>query len=256
MLLRSRIFALCVVVAGLVTFRSAVIKTVTRWVYTEPFVDGVCNYDVSLAIIPPRWYLLPVLIDRINRAPEHLRPAQINVVVSRSYTRFGHWAYRKAQADAKRLHVNFITVADRGPISKLYGALTNRHRATLIIDDDRDINPRLWQQACQHAGTASVVNFSPRPRLLYGSHGYLLPPIVDASALILRYNKTKWGYNDDYYVTCQLLSQKITFVHRPVDAMSFLLSEITESRTNGLIQTVNKGATHKLFRKLCPKYYE
>ena len=235
--------------------RTAVVSNAVQLWYTDPFIPGTCDYTLSFAMIPPRWWLLPQIINQVNQVPIEQRPREIRVTISTKYERFGQWDDLTAiTTNAERYNVYILVRPDVGPVVKLSGA-TVGPLATLIVDDDRVISPFLFASACGASKSTHVTSFSvSSDRILYGSYGYMFPANSNAlaSQLIHNYNKTYWGYNDDVYITCKLMELKMKIHTIPISTSSFWTSEITSSRSVGLINTKHKYQDESVPAQLCP----
>ncbi len=221
------------------------------------FLPGQCEYSISFTSIPPRLFLVPVLIRRLNDLPESIRPRQVFLTISKHYRRFPDEEVDEPLIlHLKSLKVDVLLSEDRGPINKLLGALRSPWNSTLIMDDERYLADGVFSAACTQAKSnaywiARNMPASALPILsffktgsylhLMGSYGYLLPKdesMMQAMLDVDRMRRSIFGlYEDDLWISClamKVFNHTVSRIH--FNAESFFVSQISNSRRAGLIE--------------------
>lgn len=228
----------------------ALLKAKTTW-GAAVFDAGVCGYTVSLTTVPPRFLVLDLLISRLNALDARVRPVEVIVTVSETYRRFGRVSAEQLGWLRQR-GVRLIVTDDHGPVDKVRGVLEAHTDVTLVVDDERYLHDGVFYATCTHAQTIQQVqlrhagnipwpSFS-RSQNFMGSHGYVLHKVPHILHEVLNHtaqaNSVFGVFEDDLWISCIVQKRhRIPVVRMHVDASSFVLSEISTSRTAGLISS-------------------
>lgn len=227
------------------------------WLHSKPFKNGKCEYDISFTSIPPRIDIIPILIERLNKLPDNIRPSLVHLSISKNYKRFPNLAFSSEDIyRLKLLNINIIIVEDNGPINKLVGTIHSKMNSVLIIDDERYLIDELFTAACSHSKYTNylmnqnmtirnipILSFSEFMGYIHlsGSYGYLLPNnkvMLNEALNIYKLKNSIFGiFEDDLWISCiasKIFNHTIHRIH--FDANSFLISQLTSSRSAGLIE--------------------
>lgn len=223
------------------------LRAKTAWSATV-FEPGACAYTLSLTTVPPRFLVLDLLLARLNALDADVRPAEVIVVVSESYRRFG--SVSTAQLGWLRQRgVRLVIAEDHGPVNKVRGALEAAHEVTLIVDDERHLRHGVFHATCAHARLVQQTRARDLPWLSFswsqhfvGSQGYVLhrdPRVLHDVLNHTAQAQSVFGvFEDDLWISCIVQKRHgIPVVRLNVGASSFLLSELSSSRAAGLIAT-------------------